>query len=166
MQYAKINNGAIEFAPKNKGSICNYNQDIERMKSDGYKEFETVERPVTNRYYHIEYEETVEKIRELIVYENTQEQADVREQQEKENEFNAQFFNTSLGYVRRNVTMKDGSIRNFLFDIKPNLKVNAPIITYTPNQDYANLTQNKNVLVTPQFLEECEQQILKDFYGE
>ena len=43
MQYAKINNGAIEFAPKNKGSICNYNQDIERMKSDGYKEFETVE---------------------------------------------------------------------------------------------------------------------------
>ena len=88
MQYAKINNGAIEFAPKNKGSICNYNQDIERMKSDGYKEFETVERHITNRYYHIEYEETIDKIRELIVYENTQEQADEIVQQEERNRLN------------------------------------------------------------------------------
>ena len=55
--------------------------------------------------------------------------------------------------------------KDFLFDIKPNLKVDAPIITYSPNEDYTDLTQNTSVLVTEQFIQECEQQILKDFYG-
>lgn len=80
--------------------------------------------------------------------------------EEQEAEFNRQFFNTSLGYVRRNVTMKNGAIKDFLCDILPLLRVGVQILTYTKD-----LEQNK-VLVTAEFLEECSQQVFKDFYGE
>ena len=46
------------------------------------------------------------------------------------------------------------------FDIKPTLQVGVPIITY--NLDG---TQNRGVLVTEQFLKECEMQVYYDFYG-
>ncbi|MBR6099418.1 hypothetical protein IKP85_06695 [bacterium] len=79
--------------------------------------------------------------------------------EEQEAEFNRQFFNTSLGYVRRSVTMKDGSRKDFLCDILPLLQVGVPVLTYT-----RELEQSK-VLVTEQFLNECKQQLLIDFYG-
>lgn len=84
------------------------------------------------------------------------------EAQKKEREdraFNAQFFNTSLGYVRRTVTMKDGSTKDFLSDILPLLQAGIPVLTYT-----RELEQNK-VIVTDEFINECKQQVLKDFYG-
>lgn len=84
----------------------------------------------------------------------------------RKEQFEREFFNTSLGYIRRQVSMQTGQIKDFLFDIKPNLKVGINIITYTPNEDYTDLTQNTNILVTGQFISECEQQMLKDFYGE
>lgn len=70
------------------------------------------------------------------------------------------FFETSLGYVKRKVSMQTGETRDFLFDIKPTLQVGIPIITY--NLDG---TQNLEVLVTEKFLTECDKQIYKDFYG-
>lgn len=73
--------------------------------------------------------------------------------------FNQNFFNTSLGYVRRKVTMKDGTVRDFLSDILALLVPGVAIITY--NRD---LTQNKPI-VTEEFLAECKQQMLADFYG-
>lgn len=83
-----------------------------------------------------------------------------KEQKEKEEElFNASFFKTSLGYVRRSVTMKTGETKDFLADILPVLEVGVPILTYTKN-----LKQNK-VNVTSEFLQECKAQILTDFYG-
>ena len=81
------------------------------------------------------------------------------EEEKKEAEFNREFFNTSLGYVRRKVTMKDGSVKDFLSDILPLLAVGVPVLTYTKE-----LVQNK-VIVTEQFINECKQQMLKDFYG-
>ena len=39
MKYAKLNNGVISFAPKNKGNILNYNLNVEEMTKDGYKPF-------------------------------------------------------------------------------------------------------------------------------
>ena len=81
-------------------------------------------------------------------------------EQKQQEQFARDFFNTSLGYVRRKVNMKDGSIKDFLSDILPLLQVDVPIITY--NLDG---TQNTNVLVTTQFIEECKQQVLIDFYG-
>lgn len=79
--------------------------------------------------------------------------------EEEEAEFNREFFNTSLGYVRRKVTMKDGRIKDFLSDILPLLAPGVPVLTYT-----RQLVQNK-VLVTEQFINECKQQVLIDFYG-
>ena len=84
-----------------------------------------------------------------------------KEQKEKEEAlFNASFFKTSLGYVRRTVTMKTGQTKDFLADILPVLEVGVPILTYTKD-----LEQNK-VNVTAEFMQECKAQILKDFYGE
>ena len=37
MKYAKLIENNIEYAPKNKGSISNYNLDVELMIADGYK---------------------------------------------------------------------------------------------------------------------------------
>ncbi len=36
-KYAKLINGALDFAPENKQNILNYNCNEERMKADGYK---------------------------------------------------------------------------------------------------------------------------------
>ena len=54
------------------------------MKADGYKLFVETERPVTNRTYHIGYNETSDEIQEVIVYDETQEEANEREIQEEE----------------------------------------------------------------------------------
>lgn len=78
-------------------------------------------------------------------------------------QFNKEFFNTSLGYIRRKVTMKDGSSKDFLTDIVPLLQVGVQIITYSLNG--AELTQNTGVTVTEQFITECKQQLFSDFYG-
>lgn len=80
--------------------------------------------------------------------------------EKKQEQFLKDFFNTSLGYVSRKVHMKDGSIKDFLSDILPILQVDVPIITYNIDG-----TQNVGVLVTNQFIEECKQQVLIDFYG-
>jgi hypothetical protein len=83
-----------------------------------------------------------------------------KEQKEKEEElFNASFFKTSLGYVRRSVTMKTGAVKDFLADILPVLEVGVPILTYSKD------LEQKRVKVTEQFLQECKNQILIDFYG-
>ena len=81
-------------------------------------------------------------------------------EQQQQEQFLKDFFNTSLGWVRRAVHMKDGSVKDFLSDILPLIQVGVPIITY--NIDGA---QNVNVLVTEEFIEECKQQVLIDFYG-
>lgn len=78
-------------------------------------------------------------------------------------QFNKEFFYTTLGYVRRKVTMKDGTTKDFLTDIVPLLQVGVQIITYTLNG--TELTQNTGVTVTEQFINECKQQVFNDFYG-
>ena len=78
-------------------------------------------------------------------------------------QFNKEFFNTSLGYIRRKVTMKDGSSKDFLTDIVPLLQAGVQIITYSLNG--TELTQNTGVTVTEQFITECKQQLFSDFYG-
>lgn len=78
---------------------------------------------------------------------------------EDEGKLEREFFNTSLGYVRRKVTMQDGSKKDFLADILPLLQVGVPILTYSIDGE-----QNK-VTVTEEFINECKQQVLKDFYG-
>ena len=93
---------------------------------------------------------------ELVINPNYEEEQAEKERQQ----FLKDFFNTSLGWVRRAVHMKDGSIKDFLSDILPLIQPGVPIITYNIDG-----TQNKDVLVTEEFIGECKQQVLIDFYG-
>lgn len=88
MTYAKLVDGNLEFAPQNKGSIINYNTNVELMIADGYKLFVEAERPITNRKYHIEYKETSTELREVIKYDETQKEADEREKREEKERIN------------------------------------------------------------------------------
>lgn len=151
-KYAKLVEGNLYFAPKNKDGICNYNLDTERLLKDGYKEF--IEAEKLNGYsYDINYLEDENQIVEIAQVVKTPEQA----QQEQ---FESEFFNTSLGYVRRKVNMQNGDVKDFLCDIVPRLQAGVKIITYN-----ADGTQNKDVVVTQQFISECDNQLLQDFYG-
>ena len=90
----------------------------------------------------------------------TQAEVDDIRRQKEENEFNKQFFNTSLGYVKRKYTNKTGEVKDFLSDALPLLQAGVQVLTYT-----RELQQNK-VTATEQFINECKQQVLIDFYGE
>lgn len=79
---------------------------------------------------------------------------------DRQAQFDREFFKTSLGYVRRNVSMKTGETKDFLADILPVLEVGVPVIFYD-----RDLNQSKK-MVTEVFLAECKEQILKDFWGE
>lgn len=109
-KYVKLIEGNLEFAPKNKGSILNYDTNINLMLQDGYKPFYSIERPETNRMYHIEYEELKTRVKEVLVYDETQEEADSRElRQAKESKRNEN--NTKADMTRYNqeflVTIQD-----------------------------------------------------------
>ena len=152
MKYAKLIDNNLYFAPKNKDGVCNYDLDTERLLADGYKEF--VEAEKLNGYtYDITYVEDEAQIVELAQVVKTPE-----EQQQEQ--FQREFFNTSLGYVRRSVNMQNGDVKDFLCDIVPRLKVGVPIITYNIDG-----TQNTGVQVTQAFIDECDNQLLQDFYG-
>ena len=90
-------------------------------------------------------------------------------------EFNKEFFNTSLGYVRRKVTMKDSSHKDFLTDLLTpiitavNSGQEVQIFTYDKpdfSKDIIDWEQYQHrVVVTSQFLQECLQQISNDFFA-
>ena len=90
-------------------------------------------------------------------------------------EFHKEFFNTSLGYIRRSVSMADGSHKDFLSDLLPtiamavNMNTSVSIITYSepdftePIEDW---TQYQHIeTVTTQFIQECFVQLQNDFSG-
>jgi hypothetical protein len=64
-QYAKlISETQVEFPPKNKGPIINYNLNEELLKADGYKLFIPAEKEI-GKSYTITYNETATKIIEV-----------------------------------------------------------------------------------------------------
>ena len=91
----------------------------------------------------------------------------------READFNSAFFNTSLGYVRRAVTMANGSKKDFLSDLLPVISMGVQggqtvhILTYDKppfTEDVTDWTQYQNqVIVTPQFIQECFLQLSNDF---
>lgn len=97
-----------------------------------------------------------------------QEQAEKREQA-----FKQAFFITSLGYVRRSVTMANGSKKDFLSDLLPVISMGVQsgtqvhILTYEEppfDKDITDWTEyQKQVTVTPQFIQECFMQLSNDF---
>lgn len=88
--------------------------------------------------------------------------------QARQNAFNKAFFATSLGYIRREVSMLDGSAKTFLTDMLPLLIVGLPILAYNEpdfTQNVNMVDYQKQVVVTEQFLAECKNQLIIDFYG-
>ena len=80
--------------------------------------------------------------------------------QDNPENFARQFFNTSLGYVRRKPYVKGtGEYKDFLSDIVSGLKIGDTVLTYT-----AEGTQ-QIASVTEQFIAECVHQYNLDFYG-
>lgn len=172
-RYAKLNEGVLEFAPKNKGSIINYDLNVDLMIADGYKEFVQAEIPVTNRRFHIGYVETIDNITETVVYDETQEEADAREAAQREANFKSNFFNTSLGWIRRQVTMANGTQKDFLSDLFPAIMVATQagqivnIIAYSEpdySEEVTDWTQYQSIVQpTAQFIQECLTQLGNDF---
>lgn len=62
MKYAKLVNGALQYAPRNKGSVSNYNQDATAMLVDGYLPVEETEYPKDGNNYSANYTEAKGKI--------------------------------------------------------------------------------------------------------
>jgi hypothetical protein len=98
---------------------------------------------------------------------------DSEQEERRESEFDKAFFNTSLGYVRRSVTMADGSHKDFLSDLLPVISMSVQsgvpvnILTYDRppfDHDIDDWTEYQHkVVVTPQFIQECFMQLSNDF---
>ena len=93
----------------------------------------------------------------------------------RQKNFEKEFFNTSLGWIRRKVQMKDGSVKDFLSDLLIPIKAgmelgqNVEIITYkTPDftkeltTDYMEFLQEIKI-ATLEFITECLMQTVRDF---
>lgn len=102
---------------------------------------------------------------------------DITEQlySDRRTKFNKEFFNTSLGYVRRKFTNKNGEVKDFLSDAFPSLLlafkegIIGEIFVYDKppfTEDVTDWTQYQHkVPITPQFIQECFNQSSVDFFG-
>jgi len=90
-------------------------------------------------------------------------------------DFNNNFFNTSLGYVRKEVNMADGSTKSFLYDLLPTI-TNAvlkgqqvQLIVYDEPQSYESdvdyVALQRQVIATAQFIQECMEEVSREFTG-
>lgn len=94
--------------------------------------------------------------------------------QQREEEFNINFFKTSLGYIKRQVTMKDGyTTKDFITDLIPLMMdiPGVPIIVYDKPDFTQEITEQtllnlqRIVVSTPELIKECKAQAIVDFYG-
>ena len=151
------------FIAKQRGIVCTVGNTRD--------EVELVMQQAFARGYTIE-ETDIEYVDYNGVYIVAEKQAELREKQ-----FKAEFFQTSLGWIRRKVNMKDGSIKDFLADlllpIKAGLELGqkVEIITYkTPdftldyNEEYIISLQERKE-ATAGFIQECLMQTVADFGG-
>lgn len=98
---------------------------------------------------------------------------EAKKAREREAEFNKAFFNTSLGYIRRSVTMANGGHKDFLSDLLPVISMGVQtgslvnILTYDKppfDHDIEDWTEYQHqMVVTPKFIQECFMQLSNDF---
>lgn len=132
--------------------------------------------------YVLATEEQVEKINEdklyYIVFNGEliiNPEYDEIKKRQRELNFNKEFFNTSLGYVRRKFTNKNGEVKDFLSDAFPSLLLAfqqgsiGEIFVYDKppfTEDVTDWEQYQHrVSITPQFIQECFTQSRTDFFG-
>lgn len=122
-------------------------------------------------YITIEEIEPLDGVRRFQIVDETPSEEELA--QEREKEFNKGFFNTSLGYIRRNVTMANGATRDFLSDLLPTIamgiQLNQPVTVicydkpdFTEEVTDWTVFQNEQT-VTAKFVQECFMQLSNDF---
>ena len=92
---------------------------------------------------------------------------------QREEEFNRNFFLTSLGYIKRQVTMQNGVTKDFITDLIPLMMdiPGVPVIVYGKPDFTQEVTEEtllglqKFVKSTPELIKECRAQAIIDFYG-
>ncbi len=97
--------------------------------------------------------------------------------QAREEGFEQNFFNTSLGWIRRKVNMQDGTTKDFLSDLLLQIKLGVDlgqdikIITYSTPDFSQEITDEYMISLqsyksaTAEFIQECLSQLVADFYG-
>ena len=93
--------------------------------------------------------------------------------EKREAEFNANFFPTSLGYIKRQVTMQNGVTKDFITDLIPLMMdiPGVPVIVYGKPDFTKEVTEEmllglqQFVKSTPELIKECKEQAIIDFYG-
>ena len=95
--------------------------------------------------------------------------------QKNKTEFEKKFFQTSLGWIRRKVRTKDGSVKDFLADlllpIKAGMELGNEVKIITYNEPDFNIKCDEEYLetlrsvsnATPEFIQECLLQTVQDF---
>ena len=166
-KYVKLIQGTqIETLTNDKA--LNYLDEVE-LNNAGYKEFVPAIYE-QGKAYKWSYEETatqiIEHVEEIIP-------DPIDEEKARRDQFYRDFFETSLGFIRRQVTMQDGSTKDFLSDLLPsiamalNLGHVATIITYTLPDFTHEITDwtiyQEIKQVTAQFIQECFNQLSNDF---
>lgn len=96
-----------------------------------------------------------------------------KQKQKRKATFEKEFFQTSLGWIRRAVNMADGSTKDFLSDLLPTIsmavQMGTPvkIIAYDEpdfTEEITDWTPYQHVeVVTAQFIQECFTQLSNDF---
>lgn len=125
-------------------------------------------------YHELEIKETN---RPIIDFEfaDTEEYQE-RKAAERQAAFEQEFFSTSLGWIRRVVTMADGSKKDFLSGLLPSIAMGlsmgqaVEVLAYNApdfSKDVTDWTQYQHSeAVTQQFVQECFVQLSNDFKGE
>lgn len=163
--YVKLIDGRI--IERLSGDTTQY-LDETKLNNAGYKEFVPAIKE-EGKPYTYSYEETATQIIEHV------EEIIPDYEQIRREQFHRDFFNTSLGYIRRKVSMKTGETKDFLTDLLPVISIavqggqTVDIITYKePDfthdiEDWEALQEVKQA--TPQFIQDCFNQVNADFVG-
>ena len=168
-KYAKlINETTIKFPPKNKGGVMNYDTNIPLLIEDGYKELVEAEKE-KGKSYQLTYKQTKTKIIETATEIEPPDPVI-----EREKEFDSDFFFTSLGYVRRLVTMENGEHKDFLSDLLPSIAIatsignRVPVLLYNKPDNFSeeiiDWTPYQHYEIANQlFIAECFNRLQNDF---
>lgn len=122
--YVKLIECQIEQAPVNKDGICNYNLDVERMIADGYKLFIPAEVPPDTeiRIYHFEYVENTDNITEIVVYDETIEEAQERVLTDAKREKTKEALNKAYDYEQNGMVEYKNCVFEMSLSNRQNLK--------------------------------------------
>ena len=140
--------------------LCNVGlgEDIDYYIANGYTELDVLQSDIDNNWY----------LADKCPMKTDEEKAN-----ERKIKFNKDFFNTSLGYVRRKVNMATGETKDFLSDLLPTISMGlqmgqpVTIITYSEPDFTLDIVDWENLQmlrpVTAEFVQECFLQLSNDF---